>query len=267
MSYFDHPAHSQLDLRQARRVFTFGDVHGELKHLEAEMARVGFDADHGDFMIGLGDWLDRGPDADVIADFIEARRHCLAFVVGNHELLLKDFSVPRDGGYHPYNLIRNGGQWINPYVIDEEGPHDLPVLNDEGRRIRDAVCKAPIAITAITPAGRKIGFVHAGVPEVDGELDWNRFVELLEQEGGFPGQAAKLALWERDQIEVAKLHVSMGQTRSDRLTVRNADHVFHGHNIVEEPIVYNNISWIDTGAYRTGNLTFVEVDTWVAEHS
>jgi hypothetical protein len=33
---------------------------------------------------------------------------------------------------------------------------------------------------------------------------------------------------------------------------------------VDEPIVHSNCSWIDTGAYKTGLLTLVDVDEWIA---
>ncbi len=41
--------------------------------------------------------------------------------------------------------------------------------------------------------------------------------------------------------------------------------MFYGHTRTgTEPVRHGNQSWIDTGAYRTGILTMVDADTWIA---
>src|SRR5688572_3806370 len=79
------------------RVYAFGDLHGR-----ADLARrltVAIDADMAAnptgeaLVIGLGDYIDRGPDSfEVIATLLRiAVRYRAVFIKGNHEAMLLDF--------------------------------------------------------------------------------------------------------------------------------------------------------------------------------
>ena len=142
------PAHITIDFSDARRVLTFGDIHGRVDLLRAELKKTNFDPKQ-DRLIGLGDWLDRGPDTIEIADFIEEMGSSLASLLGNHEQMLADAVRRRNGGIYPGAFIRNGGAWIFDFA--EETESDLIHLNAAGRRLVRSVCNAPIAITCKTP--------------------------------------------------------------------------------------------------------------------
>ncbi|MFX6578973.1 serine/threonine-protein phosphatase 2, partial [Acinetobacter baumannii] len=62
--------------------------------------------------------------------------------------------------------------------------------------------------------------------------------------------AMNLALWSRNRFN--------DQTGIYR-KVKNIDRIYLGHTIVDYPVIKHNCHFIDTGAYRTGNLTIIEV--------
>ena len=256
------PLHQKIDLSHARRVFAFGDVHGRLDLLLAAMAEAGFDADAGDWLVGLGDWLDRGPDTIEIADFIEAQKN-LVFVRGNHEQLLWGITHPTffDGG----QIVRNGGAWTIDYYDDTRDHADpqRAYLDEEGTRLQNVVNNAPLAITLLTPKGRRVGMVHADVPGTD----WTKFTSYLDTakrtDAGGEDTIQNTAMWGRNTInKLRKAATANALSRFD-CSVAGIDHVFHGHSIVSRPVTHCNRTWIDTGAYKTDNLTFVEVDAWL----
>lgn len=264
------PAHIEIDLSQARRVFTFGDIHGNLSPLKRALKKVGYDPDAGDKLIGLGDWLDRGEDTLKIAKFIEKHKDDLFFVKGNHEQMLEDAVRPRPGGIEAINLIRNGGAWLIDHLPDD-GEDDLDEngqmrLDKDGQRIVAAVCGAPIAITIKRPKGRRIGFVHGEVPIAAGLLDWDVFTGVLEEQGPY-GHLAESAIWDRDEFVRIRSDHAAGKKAPKRDHVQNVDHVFHGHTINKTPITWGNRSWIDVGSYRRGEVILADVEKWAKKHS
>lgn len=270
--FIQKPVHLEIDLSNARRVFTFGDIHGNLAPLKQAMKEARYDASAGDRMIGLGDWLDRGSDTLKIAKFIEKHADDLCFVKGNHEELLEDAVRPREGGRHPADLIRNGGSWIIDHLPesdeDEEERDEKGqlVLDADGQRIVRSVCGAPIAITVKTPGNRKIGFVHGEALRIMNILDWDIFTGVLEQQGPY-GYIAEGAMWERDEFLRIRSDHASGKKLKMRDMVQNVDHVFHGHTINKAPITWGNRSWIDIASYKRGEAIFADVDKWTRKHS
>lgn len=264
------PVHLEIDLSQARRVFTFGDIHGNIGPLKQALKKAEYDPEAGDRMIGLGDWLDRGEDTLKVAKFIEKHAKDLFFVKGNHEQMLEDAVKPRPNGIEAINLIRNGGAWLIDHLPDNE-EDDLDErgqmrLDEDGRRIVAAVCGAPIAITIKTPKGRRIGFVHGEVPIVAGLLDWEVFTGVLEEQGPY-GELAESAMWEKDEFVRIRSDHAAGRKVPARDIVQNVDHVFHGHTINKAPVTWGNRSWIDVGSYKRGEAVLADVDKWAKKHS
>lgn len=270
-NYFQFPiaGTKQLDLSHARRIFIFGDVHGVLENITNAMQSVAFDAQAGDYAIGVGDWLDRGPDSTKIADFIEENKGWLHFVIGNHEQMLWD--AGREGGLNPMNLLGNGGEWIVQHMEDENKNPHMVKLKKSGQRIRDLVCKAPVAMTIKTPAGNIVGCVHAEIPPIDYGydqwiFDWNDFIDRLnETENGQSTKAAceiaHQAIWGRTVLERVMPKIHYGQSAKEAgMIVRGVDHVFHGHSVMDKITTWGNTSWIDIGAYKRGKIAFVEID-------
>lgn len=268
------PAHLEVDLSDARRIFVFGDVHGNIDPITDAMARVGYDGSAGDRMVGLGDWLDRGAHTTQIADFIEGHAEDLVFVKGNHEQLLEDAVRPRPGGISPAELIRNGGSWIIDHLPedgDSSGEDDRDdegrlLLDAGGRRIVNTVCGAPIALTVLTPAGHRIGFVHGEMRRMFGRLDWDAFTgTLLEQ--GPDGFIAQDAMWEREEVVRIRHEHADGKAVRPADMVEKVDHVFHGHTILKEVLTWGNRSWIDIASYKRGTAAFIDIDQWTRDNS
>jgi serine/threonine protein phosphatase 1 len=260
-----------IDLSKARRVFTCGDLHGRLDLLQAELARVGFDASLGDWLIMIGDLLDRGPAVLEILEFLENSPQVL-WIRGNHEHILQGslFPAHRNDDANGFTLLRNGGEWILDHVTPGMEYADVMVGMCEGdasfvsQDVRDLAAmlgEAPVAARVRTPGGRVIGLVHADVPADD----WASMARvLLSDDVEARGWMAARCMWSRARIDDYRRHESFDALADFDCTVDGVDHVFFGHTVLAEATTHSNCSWIDTGAYRTGVLTLVDIDEWVA---
>lgn len=247
--------HEVLDLSHARRVFTFGDVHGRIDLVQARLAEVGFDPSC-DVAICVGDWMDRGPAGLAeMRDFLDANPAIL-WVRGNHEDILRN--ACHDGGRLTIDqtagtLVKNGGQWVFDHI---DGTRNRG--NAELTEFADMLNAAPVAYTILTPGGRRIGIVHACVPN----QSWGHMVATLEGPDPMREQATYDCMWGRHAADMAIARRDEG--RPFGFQVDGIDHVFHGHTVVgREPLTFGNVSWIDTGAYETDVLTMVDVDAFL----
>ena len=205
------------------RLFVCGDIHGCYDELMQQLRLVGFDTGR-ERLVALGDLVDRGPkSAEVLALLTEP---WFTSIRGNHEELMIQ-AVNGDPTMH----IINGGIWLA----------HLPA--DERNRLAALAMALPVALTVISPSGRKIGFVHADVP---GD-DWDAFIERLDCP-----QVQEYAMWTRDRVRTAKRNLPLPP-------IRNVDHVYFGHTPLAESVTAANMSWIDTGCFATGRLTLEEI--------
>lgn len=248
--------HRLVDLRHARRVLVFGDVHGSLAVLVAMLIEVGFDAAAGDVAICVGDWMDRGPTSMVeMRDFLRANPAIL-WTRGNHEDILRNACheggrLPKANSFH--HLLKSGGDWMLDH-LDDDGTPDA-----EMTAFADMLNDAPIAMTVLTPGGNRIGVVHAAVPADS----WDEMVAALEGPDPLREDMTRHCMWDRMGADMAIATAENG-TRLDDWIVPGIDHVFYGHTRTgEKPVRHGNQSWIDTGAYRTGILTMVDADIWM----
>lgn len=257
--------HAILDLRSARRVFAFGDIHGSLEVLIAKLASVNFDGAAGDFAICVGDWIDRGPSGMVaIREFLLANP-AIRWTRGNHEDILRN--ACHAGGRHSPSksgelLVRNGGMWIMAHLdnLDDDDDDVEPTPNAEAVAFADMLNDAPIAMTVLTPGGNRVGIVHAAVPADS----WDDMVAALEGPDPVREDMAHHCMWDRKAADMAIGSAELN-TRLDDWNVAGIDHVFYGHTKTgRTPVRHGNQSWIDTGAYETGVLTLVDVDQWMA---
>lgn len=72
-------------------LYAIGDIHGELRKLDALLTQLPLGAS--DRLVFLGDYIDRGPDsAGVVSRLLDLSRQtdCI-FLLGNHESMLLDF--------------------------------------------------------------------------------------------------------------------------------------------------------------------------------
>lgn len=236
----------RIDLSSRRRVLVAGDVHGTFDLLEQKLAQMGFDAAL-DTLVLLGDLVDRGEFDDQALNW--CARPGIERIRGNHEELLNlaVHGEPR----HLLNHLQNGGKWFLNITDEAERKHWADTLLD-----------CPVAIEAKTPAGRTVGFVHGDVPA----QSWGDMVSLLSDENPrISSEVANDCMWQRERIEALKSHMRKRLPIEDhRCAVPGIDHVFFGHSIVKTPVKHDNCSWIDTGAFATGNLTIIDVDHWLS---
>lgn len=221
------------------RVFAFGDVHGRadlLRRLIDTIERdLASDPVSGDIVIGLGDYIDRGPDSYSVLDtLLDLRQHHeTAFLMGNHESLLLDFvAAPAQAGR---GWLSNGG-WetlvsygveCSPNASSEE---DLTAIRDD---LLDQMPPEHVDLLNSLTLSAEVGdyhFVHAGA---------RPGIPLSEQR-------ERDALWIRDGF-------ADRDARFERIVV-------HGHTPVERPFVGTYRINLDTGAYATGKLSCVVLE-------
>ena len=209
----------KIDLSHASRVFVVGDIHGMFSLLETRLEEIGFDKEY-DILLSVGDLVDRGPESHRALEF--AKYPWFIFVKGNHEQLV-DFHLNHNAAYHH---IINGGKWFESLSLDEQ-METCNVLND-----------APVIIEALLPSGKRIGIVHADFPS----NDWNDISTDNKE------RWTEYCLWARDRV-----------FQHNSQPIRNIDHVYFGHTILDNILTKENCTWIDTGAFCTNILTIVEV--------
>ncbi|EAZ97248.1 putative serine/threonine protein phosphatase [Marinobacter sp. ELB17] len=120
------------------------------------------------------------------------------------------------------NWLMNGGTWSLAH-----DRNDLRVL------INDVMDRMPLALEVGTASGR-VGIIHADV--TSGQ--WGEFDALRD-------------VWSRERVER-----STGKTLGP---VKGIDTVYVGHSILKEVTRIDNVVYLDTGAYRTGNLQIVKI--------
>jgi serine/threonine protein phosphatase 1 len=205
------------------RMFVCGDIHGCLDELEAQLRLLRFDKAK-DHLFALGDLVDRGPkSAEVFALLDEP---WFSSIRGNHEELL----IEAESGNSDMHVC-NGGGWFAPLPADE-------------RKAMAKKAKAlPVAISVMTPSGRRIGLVHADMPGAD----WDEFMSRIDTP-----QVQDYAMWTRERVYEAMHNRHLEP-------IRGVDHVYFGHTPLKEPVRAANMSWIDTCCFATGRLTVEEL--------
>ncbi|MGI4859765.1 MAG: metallophosphoesterase [Janthinobacterium lividum] len=215
---------------RAGRDFAVGDVHGCFPLLRQRLEETGFDPAC-DRLFSVGDLVDRGPDSEVVLDWIS--QPWFHAVRGNHEQMAIDSAA---GRYDRDNYRANGGAWF----LDLPSPQQI--------RIAAALDRLPIAIEVDTVCGT-VGVVHA---DIAGRT-WAAFrASLLETPSRNRLRTiTETALWSRAR---AAYDDCTGVPDLHRLVV--------GHTPMPGGIrTQGNVVFIDTGAvFRGGHLTVIELD-------
>lgn len=124
--------------------------------------------------------------------------------------------------------VYNGGAWFVEY--------DFETLKKTANTLIE---KMPLAID-IMVRGKKVGIIHADVSSgVWGEFNGER------------------DLWSRKRINSSKNYGD----------VEGVEYVFVGHTILKESYIKNNVIYIDTGAFVTGNLQLLNIREIIEELS
>ncbi len=202
-----------------------GDIHGRLDLLDALLARVG--EDHR--LVFVGDYLDRGPQSAQVLDRLigltaQGRATCL---LGNHEAMFLGFvDAPERGG----GWLRAGGT----ATLESYGVTGVGEWADLKARLA-----AQAALLKALPL-EHLAFLFSLRPGlVSGNV-------LISHAGADPHQPVNGQSWEA---------LVWGHGDFDRVPRRDGLWVIHGHRITREPRADGGRVAVDTGAWRTGQLT------------
>ena len=216
------------------RLYAVGDIHGRADLLQALLSRIAADAARhpaaAKRLIYLGDYVDRGPASRAVIDSVMHDGPAGFQVVplmGNHEEMmlrfLEDLAVGRTW------MMNGGDATLLSYGVEPPSMFAGTALfrhaQQQFAERLPAAHKSFLDGLAISHTEGDYLFVHAGVrPGVP--LDKQRTEDLL---------------WIRDEF-----------LESDRDFGKV---VVHGHSISLDPEFRPNRIGIDTGAYRSGQLT------------
>jgi len=205
--------------------YVIGDIHGCYDLLMAKLKEIKFDFEK-DRLFSVGDLVNKGDQSLKVLGLIKEK--WFFPVIGNHELIvIENFRY----GRYPFHLSEYGGEWfLNLNHYDKEA-------------IVERLEAIPVAIE-IPINGKKVGIVHAEVPD----HDWSFFKDELENMKDTDNEIVSDALWSRTKIKV----------QNDR-NVRDIDYVFVGHTILPKPVKLGNVFYIDTGAFKSLNLTVMNM--------
>jgi serine/threonine protein phosphatase 1 len=220
------------------RVYVVGDIHGRTDLLDRMVALISRDLEANpisdSLTVTLGDYIDRGPDSRGVIDRLVRNPFPTRFVAlkGNHEALLEAFLSNPSVAEHWRHL--GGLETIHSYRVPAG---ELMIgMNHENAAegLRAAVPEAHLKFLASLQTSITVGkyfLCHAGVrPGVP-----------LER------QSIEDLLWIRD--EFLSSTADFGKI------------VVHGHTPTERPEILPNRINVDTGAYATGRLTCVVLES------
>jgi serine/threonine protein phosphatase 1 len=221
------------------RAYAIGDIHGRLDLLNLLLAKIEADIaarpPARNFIVFLGDYIDRGPDSAGVIERLRTYAPANArpvFLAGNHEEVLLRILAGGGENVLPSWLKFGGAECAQSYGLETESLR----LLDEPAAIQLIQAKVPRAHREFL---EELGdtfrfgdylFVHAGIRPGIGIEDQDRH-DLR---------------WIREPfLSDAKEHGVM---------------VVHGHTIVGRVEERPNRIAIDTGAYHSGVLTALGVE-------
>ncbi len=220
------------------RAYAIGDVHGRLDLLRTLLAEIEADSRarpcEREYMIFVGDLIDRGPDSRGVIDLLLRSKKYLphpVFLMGNHEEMMLRVLEKPDEKFRDW-LTYGGYECAQSYGV-EVGR--LAVLDVEHA--------AAMVAAAIPQAHRDF---------IAGFADSFRFGDYLFVHAGIrPGiplaqQSTRDLRWIREDFLTS--------------TVAHPHMVVHGHTITPEPDEQANRIGIDTGAYASGILTAICIE-------
>ena len=224
-------------------LFAIGDVHGHLEHLDALLALLRPEIARSQAkgqavaLVMIGDYVDRGPaNLGVLRRLIGLEQELgvpVHFLCGNHDHYLIDFLLAEQPDPETLEAwCGNGGG---------------TTLAELGISLDEIVARDPVELTAQARA--------AAGPEI---LALLRRLELYRSFGGYmfvhAGVDPKLPLAEHNRRELLWLREPFLSGRDWRQPFT----VVHGHTIRGPEVLRHRIA-IDSGAYRTGVLTAVQL--------
>jgi len=235
------PQYQFIDERIYRRIIAIGDLHGHPGPLHSllEIVKPGDD----DFMIFIGDYIDRGPDAKAVVDLLlhvkQAYKNTV-FLKGNHEdMMLGALGFPAHIQDIDTWMYNGGAHTLASYGMDRQDILRLETFWDGNERLREVMRFFPEGHIEFFNElydfveSDSYFFCHAGIdPHVsvhDGK--WNTY-DLL---------------WTREHIYAEHLNW-------EKIVVC-------GHTPLVDVLFRDKLICIDTGLYYFGKLSAVDVLT------
>ncbi|MEC4683167.1 MAG: metallophosphoesterase [Nitrospirota bacterium] len=210
--------------------YVVGDLHGQISLLQDLMASVSFDRTQ-DRLIASGDVIDRGADVGELLLFLYEgfREGWFLPVLGNHEETFLRFQA---GEILPY--------YTDPSFGGEATLRAFEMLGRSlGRELQEWLSSWPLAWSSQTAI-----VVHASLPPVPG----SRFGDL--------------ALCPTRRFSSGLSHECLELRPPDLFPSWDGRLVVSGHTIVRKAGFWSDsIALVDTGAYRTGVLSALCLET------
>jgi serine/threonine protein phosphatase 1 len=219
-------------------LYAVGDVHGRADLLAQLFSEIDADLKAHPapraIQIFLGDYIDRGPDSRGVLDLLVARsqRHETIFLKGNHEVLVEEF-LRNPESFASWRHV-GGIDTLLSYGIRPSINPDAVEQTMLAKRLAEALPLTHRQFFANLKRSFSCGdffFVHAGV---------RPGVPLSKQ-------ADKDLFWIRD--EFLNSGESFGKI------------IVHGHNPVMDVEFHSNRINTDTGAFVTGRLSCVRIES------
>jgi serine/threonine protein phosphatase 1 len=217
------------------RIYAIGDIHGRADLLQETIARIDDDLRRRPIAyageVYLGDYVDRGADSKGVIDLLAVRlvqNHAIC-LRGNHEAMMEDFL--HDAAVLDGWRKLGGLQTLSSYGVS---PSRSATARDVQAAFRNVFPPAHNVFLRCLRNNIRCGdflFVHAGIrPNV--ALDSQDPHDLM---------------WIRDEF--------LNSTRDHGV------YVVHGHTPVPHPDIRSNRINIDTGAWHTGVLTCIAIES------
>ena len=220
------------------RIYAIGDIHGRFDLLQRILEQIGehsasLPPSRALHIVFLGDLIDRGPQSAEVIELLynlERRSDRVIVLLGNHEEAMLQALRGDLGAFRSW-LAFGGEETLRSFKVAPRGERED--LRDYLARARSAIPAHWTNWLARLPLSVRSGdylFVHAGIRP------------------GTPlhRQAREDLLWIRaDFLEDPRDHGAV---------------IVHGHSIEPEVAIRDNRIGIDTGAYRTGQLTAIYLE-------
>lgn len=236
--------------------FVVGDIHGRFEALKEVLTKSNFDLAN-DLLIVLGDIVDGGYFTyEVVEQLLQVKN--IVYIIGNHDEWWMDHL--KSGWAEAIWITQGGANTIRSYG----GRVEIPDYVTDDVKIDLSDLRIPQTHKDFFNKGvyyyvmDNMVFVHGGfnprVPLQKHEkhtLLWDRNLLLTAQ---------KKPIYRNDTLDITKNNVW--------------DKVFVGHTTTQQfsgstdPLKFNNLWMVDTGAGWTGKLTIMDVDTeeyWQSE--
>lgn len=224
-----------------KKLYVFGDIHGELLKLENLLSKLKISAD--DTLIFLGDYVDRGPDSCGVIELLSKlkEQYKCVYIKGNHDhVFFYDVLI------HGNDLNKDNLRYWNEGAKEALLSYRKRKINPEDHLESFYRLLLPFYVM------HKKLFVHAG---------FNRSSPINDQPD-------KNIFWYDRQLitDAHKFHFSQEITKLE--TFDNFDTIYIGHTPVQNwgysmPCKWTNVWNLDTGSgkYQSGRLSCLEVDS------